>query len=83
MISPDRIAKIRWNCRRGMLELDLILNNFFDNAFSDLAETQIDAFERLLSEQDPDIYHWLMSEDLPQDQHVAEIINIIKQSHFN
>lgn len=49
-------TRLRWACRRGMLELDLILLPFFENQFSQLSTTEQQAFVALLAEADQDIY---------------------------
>jgi antitoxin CptB len=73
MINADKKAKINWRCRRGMLELDLILGRFAKNYVDSLTEQQFLAFEKLLMEQDPDIYAWLMGYEEP----VKEFIDIV------
>lgn len=59
-------AKMRWQCRRGMLELDLILLNFLDNHFDVLSNKQKSEFSELLNQPDPILYDWIigtLSED--------------------
>lgn len=73
MINADKKAKINWRCRRGMLELDLILGRFAKNYVDSLTEQQFLAFEKLLMEQDPDIYAWLMGYEEP----IKEFIDIV------
>lgn len=51
-----RRESLRWACRRGMLELDLILLPFFENQFNQLPSTEQQAFVALLAEADQDIY---------------------------
>ncbi|ETO93260.1 succinate dehydrogenase assembly factor 2 [Legionella oakridgensis] len=78
MISSEKRAKIIWHCRRGMLELDLILNRFMEKQFEFLSSNQVEAFEKLLSCQDPDIYAWLMGYEQPKDRELIDIVAIIK-----
>ncbi|MFD2178705.1 succinate dehydrogenase assembly factor 2 [Veronia pacifica] len=60
MISAEERARVKWACRRGMLELDVILNPFFDECFDNLSEQgQID-FIDFLKCDDPDLFAWLM-----------------------
>lgn len=46
MASDDRRARIRWQCRRGMLEIDAILLPFFDKHFDALSDPEKISFER-------------------------------------
>ncbi|WP_133127235.1 succinate dehydrogenase assembly factor 2 [Legionella nagasakiensis] len=78
MVSSEKKAKIIWHCRRGMLELDLILSHFMEKQFDLLSDKQIHAFEKLLNCQDPDIHAWLMGYEQPDDKELANIVAIIK-----
>ena len=74
----DRKAKIKWNCRRGMLELDLILERFFIAYIDKLDQAQLTAFEQLLTSPDPSLYAWLMGQDIPIAQELTDIVTFIK-----
>jgi len=78
MINPERKAKIKWQCRRGMLELDLILNNFIANGLELLSEDQLDCFENLLTATDPQLYSWLMRHEQPEDLRLGELLEFIQ-----
>jgi len=56
----DRRKKLRFRAwRRGFREIDLILGGFADRRLSDLGETGLDAFERLLDAPDQEVYDWI------------------------
>ena len=82
MLTPDKKAKLTWHCRRGMLELDLIFQRFLANQVDALTDQQVEAFERLLTAQDPDLYAWLMGYEMPVDKESREIVAFI-QLHDN
>lgn len=44
-------ARIRWACRRGMLELDVLFMPFVEDAFDSLSVEQQAIFQRLLTEE--------------------------------
>ena len=48
MIDETRVKRIRWRCRRGMLENDLILARFLDASADALTEDDIANLDRLL-----------------------------------
>jgi antitoxin CptB len=52
MAEHDRI---RWRCRRGLLELDLVLQNFLERRFDRLDAEQRQRFDELLDEPDNDL----------------------------
>jgi antitoxin CptB len=48
--------RIRWRCRRGLLELDIILNRFLDRDLDALSPAEQDAFKALLELSDNDLW---------------------------
>jgi antitoxin CptB len=74
---PPNIAALRWKCRRGMLELDLLLAPFLENEFSSLTESEQQLFIRLLEESDQDLFNWLIQREIPSKPDIAEFINKI------
>lgn len=72
-------ARLRWQCRRGMLELDAILQPFFDRYFTQLSPTQQKEFERLLTFSDQELFSWFIGSAKPDDPHLAELIEHIKK----
>ncbi|MBT8422148.1 MAG: succinate dehydrogenase assembly factor 2 [Gammaproteobacteria bacterium] len=69
-----QLAQLRWRCRRGMRELDMLLLKYVDKVYptSD-AETQA-AFRRLLTTPDPEILALLTGRSSTDDAGVAGII---------
>ncbi|HIG41663.1 MAG: succinate dehydrogenase assembly factor 2 [bacterium] len=72
-----KLNRMRWRSRRGMLELDLLLLPFFDEAYRDLPEKQQRAFENLLEQDDPDLLQWFSQKASPSDPGMAELVKII------
>ena len=56
----QQLNKLRWQCRRGMLELDTLLLNFIDHHISELSEKELAEFEKLLKVSDQTLYRWLI-----------------------
>lgn len=78
MISPERKAKIKWHCRRGMLELDLILGRFITYHLDTLTEEKVSSFEALIDNTDPDLYAWLMGYETPANKELVDIVAFIR-----
>lgn len=78
MISSQKKAKLTWQCRRGMLELDLIFQRFLTERVDKLTDSQVDAFERFLNHPDPDLYAWLMGYDEPINKECADFVAFIR-----
>lgn len=71
-------SKLAWQCRRGMLELDVILIPFLEKHFEQLQDSQQAVFAKLLEEADPDLYSWIMGYSECPDSDFAEIILLVK-----
>lgn len=77
MFDKKRVSRLKWACRRGMLELDVLFMPFVEQAFDDLDEAQQLTFERLLTCDDPDLYAWFMGHQSCDDQELADMISYI------
>ncbi|MBS0351086.1 MAG: succinate dehydrogenase assembly factor 2 [Proteobacteria bacterium] len=70
--------QVAWKCRRGMLELDIVLNRFFEQQYDQLPFDQQQGFIRLLDQPDPILAKWLFGIDQPQDPEFIQLIALIK-----
>jgi len=77
MTDSVDLKKMYWHSRRGMLELDLLLVPFAEHKLSALNESQISDYERLLLEEDQDIYQWLVKKQQAPNVSLQNIIDII------
>lgn len=75
-------SKLQWHCRRGMLELDLILGKFLKHHLDRITENEIDVFERFLTNADPDLYAWLMGYESPIDKESMDCVAVIQSYHL-
>ncbi|MCH7853353.1 MAG: succinate dehydrogenase assembly factor 2 [Proteobacteria bacterium] len=58
-----RYSQIRWQCRRGMRELDELLLKYFEETYLAAAEDEKTAFHELLALSDPQLKAYLMGGD--------------------
>lgn len=65
----DELKRIKWQCRRGMLELDVLLERFVDNKYRGLSESDKSLFDELLSENDQDLFMWFTAKAAPLDKY--------------
>ena len=73
-------SRLLWQCRRGMLELDAMLQAFMDKAYDDLTEQQQKAFEILLQTPDQLLLEYLMGRTIPIDKDVDYVARRIRES---
>ena len=78
IISINNIQKIYWACRRGMLELDVILCKFLDGAYVSLPDTEKELFIKLLAQDDPDLFNWLLGHEEPTDPELQIIVKKVR-----
>ncbi len=78
MVDEQQIARIRWRCRRGMLELDVMLEKYFDHHFRQLSEQQKKEFERLLETPDQTLFDWFLGKTAPEDESFKRIVDKIR-----
>ena len=71
-------AQLRWQCRRGMRELDLLLTYYLDNNYPQASEEQKQAFRELLTLPDPDLIGYLLGGQTPPDAGLANVVSQIR-----
>lgn len=70
-------ARLRWACRRGMLELDLILENYLNNHFEQASKEEQQQFIDLLEQADQDLFDWIVKKQEPSTSDLKPIINTL------
>ncbi len=75
----NNLPKLQWACRRGMLELDVLLGNFLKEAYPSLSLEDKKIFVELLSCADTDLFDWLLGYASPTDERLARITEAIRQ----
>lgn len=77
MSLTDNKPRLRWACRRGMLELDVLFMPFVEQAYDQLANEDKLIFERLLKCEDPDIFAWFMGHKICEDKELNTMVQFI------
>ncbi|UCD67555.1 MAG: succinate dehydrogenase assembly factor 2 [Betaproteobacteria bacterium] len=70
--------RIRWRCRRGLLELDLVLNEFLESRFEQLTTQQKVALTQLLDLSDNDLWDLVIGRAEIEDAGCAEIVTMLR-----
>ncbi|MCG8017844.1 MAG: succinate dehydrogenase assembly factor 2 [Candidatus Thiodiazotropha sp. 'RUGA'] len=74
----NNLDRLRWQCRRGMLELDVLLEAFLEQHYSDLPPHMQRQFIQLLEFPDPIIHAWCVGGEKPDDEEFAELVASIR-----
>jgi antitoxin CptB len=65
-LDARRLSKLKWRCRRGLLENDLLIERFFQRHEASLTEKQADALEALMELSDNDLLDLLLARKEPE-----------------
>ena len=76
--SLPSLDHLRWQCRRGMLELDYILRRYLDTQYGSTPEAERQQFVRLLTIQDQDLLAWLVHGQAPTDPTLADLVRKVR-----
>ena len=72
------LNRLRWRCRRGMLENDLILTRFLDARGDGITEQEVAALDVLLELSDNELWDLLSGREEPADAAVAPLLERLK-----
>lgn len=74
----DDFNKLRWRCRRGTLELDLLLERYLESRYRSADAEEKQAFLQLLELEDNDLLRYLMGEQMCDIPGLRPLIQIIR-----
>ena len=75
-------AALRWRCRRGMRELDQLMQRYLEQRWPLADDTERSVFLRLLDCEDDKLWQWCMGLDRPDDAELHDLVQrIIELPH--
>jgi antitoxin CptB len=78
-IPAVEMRRLRWRCRRGLLENDLVLARFLERYADLLGETQLAALNDLLALPDPDLWDLISGRREPADPRLKGILGALRE----
>ena len=82
LLDTTSLSRLKWRCRRGMLENDLFIERFFSQHESQLTARQADALLRLMDLSDNDLLALLLRRKEPGDDlnspDVREVLGMLR-----
>ena len=82
-LGPRMHERLRWRCRRGMLELDLVLNAFLERHLEALNAADLEAFNALLGRGDPELLDLVMAREEPANAGERNVLALIRAHSCN
>ena len=74
------LERARWRCRRGLLELDIILQRFMDQYYTQLDEQGLEQFEKLLALPDNDLWDLITTRQVTADDNLQQVLKLLQKS---
>ena len=85
-IDERALSKLRWRCRRGLLENDLFIEKFFTKHASALTVRQAEALGVLMELSDNDLLDLLLGRKQPQgelaQEDVTQVLGMLRAARL-
>jgi antitoxin CptB len=72
------LGRLRWSCRRGLLELDLILTRFLERHLDEMDAHERHILVELLGYPDNDLLDWVMGRQEPPDPRYQSVVQLLR-----
>ncbi|MDD5330993.1 MAG: succinate dehydrogenase assembly factor 2 [Sulfuricella sp.] len=79
-MRSEEFGLIRWNCRRGMLELDIVLARFLERELARLTPREAEAFNGLLAYPDHDLWGMIQDGEACGDAETERVLQLLRRS---
>lgn len=79
LASAD-LSRLRWRCRRGMLENDIVLTRFLEARGDTLTDEEAAMLARLLDLSDNELWDLISGRSESTDHSVAALVNVLRES---
>lgn len=79
----SELSRIRWQCRRGMKELDLVLEGYLVNRYAAASIEEQQAFASLLNLTDPVLLAFIMGREQPDTEEQRRVVESLRRSTRN
>jgi antitoxin CptB len=76
-------SELKWRCRRGMLELDILLNSYLDKNYNTMSQQQGDIFSEVLDYPDQVLFDLLLGNMQSSDARVNRLVSEIQRISCN
>ncbi|HBK55261.1 MAG TPA: hypothetical protein DDZ76_03100 [Xanthomonadales bacterium] len=80
LAEGDALAmrRLRWRCRRGMRELDILLGRYLDHRWSTAERAERASFLRLLAIEDDRLWRWISGREAIPDTELARLVAVLR-----
>jgi len=79
----SELNRLRWQCRRGLKELDAILCYYLDNNYVQAESVEQHLFLELLTLEDDQLIAYFFSETIPKNKGLAQFVHKIRATFMD
>ena len=76
-MDDRRLARLRWRCRRGMLENDIVLERYLASRGAAITDEEVAMLDRLLDMTDNDLWDLIAGRAEP-DESLAPVVRALR-----
>lgn len=81
--TENRRKRLKFRAwHRGTREMDLLLGSFADRHLEAFSEDELAQFERILENNDPDLYNWVSGKEEAPDTEKSQVMTLLLQHRF-
>jgi antitoxin CptB len=73
-MTAEELNRLRWQCRRGLLELDLVLERFLEKYCDRLQGEHLNSFQMLLAYTDDELWDLVRARSECRDARFADVV---------
>jgi antitoxin CptB len=82
-MAPASAGQLKWRCRRGMRELDVLLERYLQERYPSAPAAEQQAFVALLEAPDPQLFAYVVQREVPADPDWAHVIAKLRNLDSN
>lgn len=75
--QDEHVRRLRWQCRRGIKEVEVLLLPFFEERYVGLSDDDKRLFEKLLEQHDVEMFEWFTHRSKPEAPDLARIVSMV------
>jgi len=75
----SELSRLRWLCRRGMKELDVVVTTYLDVYYEKASSDEQRQFRKLLDMADPDLYRLLLGREQAEDAETRRLVEFLRR----
>ncbi len=80
ILDPVSLERVRWRCRRGLLELDIVLGRFVEHRYPVMDNGQRVVFDELLDLPDTELWDLITDKKELEHEHQRLVLEWLKEA---